>query len=169
MKIKAHTKQLQKISMAFTLLVAICCAMATKTVQAQTFDTLNDFEYGEIVVLKNDAQYDYTVGPQNSSPITFNPTEFTVLTGATRARFRLLNGPGNTALSVVVSATNVLKDGVGPEMFEITDLEIRPNNPQTNGAGRRVIRIGSTLRTSGDGTFYYAGNYSGVVDVTVSW
>ncbi len=166
---RAHNHQFSNKKACLIIILAVFLIISTSTAKAQVFQTLNDFNYGEIIVLKNDAQYDYTVGPQNSSPLTFDPSQFTVLTGAVRARFRLTGAPGNTALNISVSATDVLKDGVGPEMFEITDLEIRPNNPQTNGAGRRVIRIGSTLRTSGDGTFYYGGSYTGMVDVTVSW
>lgn len=134
---------------------------------AQTITILEEFDYGSIMVLNNSSPRNFTISPTGN--LNYNASHFAVISAGNRARFRITGGPPNSAFSVTVSATQLLQNGVGPQYMDIINPVVRPTTLATNGSGVDVFRIGTTIRTSGDGAQYTGDPLTGSVMVTVNF
>lgn len=150
------------------LLMSSFCFLAFASQESKAdLLVLDEFDFGTLVILNNSAPFTYRVDSDNNT--TYNPSAFLPLSPPNRASINVSNGPPNTAFSVSVSAAPVLLNGAGPQFFTVTNVVTNPVTPFTNGSGSLNVRFDSTLRTSGDGTPYPNGNYTGNILITVDY
>lgn len=121
-----------------------------------------ELSFGVFAVRRNDAVYEITVDindnvTHDAVGIVLGPT------APQRAEYELRDQMPNTILDI--SLTDATLTAGGAASFTITNYT--HNNTSTDAGGDATVLIGATLRTSGDGTKYPTGNYTGTTDLFI--
>lgn len=147
------------LSVVFTILMV-------SSAFSQTLIENRPFDYGLVTINSNAGAYSMTVATNGT--ITTNPTYITVFQDGVPARFTITGLEASTAYSINIPDTTMLYDGSGPQFFDVINMTISPSSFVTDSNGDGTFLVGSTLRTSGNGSGYPQGTYTGSVLVTVN-
>jgi hypothetical protein len=131
--------------------------------QAQTITTTQALDFGEAVILANDAQYEIVVSHNGSYSVD---PQISLVTPPTEGIYQLSGAPALqliTAINITVTQQMI---GAG-EDFIIDNFDIN-NNPQTDASGDLTVEVGARLRTSGTGNPYLdATTYNSVMTMDI--
>ena len=123
-------------------------------------------DFGTFALKDNNSPHTIVVTPGNG--ITYDPA-FVVGVQAQRGVYSLSGLPHNEALGITIDNTvNLSLNGSGSGAL-LGIGTYTSNNPSTNGSGDATLYIGGTLTTSGSGSLYGNGDYSGSVDLTINF
>lgn len=119
--------------------------------------------FGEFAIAKNDAVSTLRIRHDGGNQIA--TYKILPLAFGQPGIFQLSNYPVFTPLMITVS-NFVLQLGAAPDLL-IEDFTFDPVT--TNGNGEATLVIGATLKTTGTGTNYGDGNYTGVMNIVINW
>ncbi len=139
--------------------------IGSKPVNAQTIIEQRPFNYGTLVVTRNDQVYSMRI-QQNGSISPIDP-ELIQLGSVTAARFDFIGFAPNTSPTYSFVPTTLT--GPGGNYFTLNNFEF-PSQMSTDNSGNRLNRdAGSTISTSGNGLPYSDGTYTGTVLLTITY
>ena len=142
------------------------CVLANTDASADTVNQTQHLDFGSFVLKRNNAVYQLKV--QKNGAVT-SASSFIVITTPVPAMWELTDYPPNTLLTVSIPDAILSVGGAGTgNVFNLTDFTPTANLT-TDGAGAATLRFGASLYTSGSGTMYADGSYSGDVSVTISY
>lgn len=133
--------------------------------EAQT-TTIQQFVLGEFIVRKNDTYYQITVWEDGS--YTYNTLGLTMLTAPQQGIYDIGGfTPSTPVASVDVSGVSDITNGTSH--FEYV-LFYESHDATVDGSGYVTVNVGTTIRTSGDGTSYALNSvYSGTIQIQVNF
>jgi hypothetical protein len=151
------------------LTVISCCSLmclAHFPAFGQDVSITQALSFGSFTVNNNNASHNLVV--QRTGGYSAD-AGYTVLDNPVPAEWALTSFPSSTLLNVVFDdVTNITKLGGGGEYFSMTSFTPTPSL-STDGLGAATLRFGATLVTSGTGTNYTDGTYTGTYDVTINY
>ena len=133
---------------------------------SQTIIQNRPFNYGLITVNDNSSVRTMTIATNGT--ITNNPVHITIFQDGETARFSVTGFDASTQYSISIPDTTISYNGTGPQYFDIVGMTIAPSVFITDTNGEGSFTVGSTFRTSGNGSGYPQGSYTGNVLVTIN-
>jgi hypothetical protein len=157
------------------MLVGFFWLMLVHSADAQEYTEVTALNFGTFGMRDNDNQYSIVLGYDNS--VTYDPEiadnpDFP----PQRGQYDFIDLPPNVTFYVGVSVPNPPVSGglildnssgltFGGGVFTLENFTA--NDLTTDGNGDGTLYIGATLKTSGNGTMYSDGVYSGTYDLTL--
>jgi hypothetical protein len=155
-----------KNKVVYILAVMALISFYGKIAEAQDMAEIHSLNFGEFAMLDNNSVHTIVVTPGNIA--TYDPALIRGIQ-AQRGEYLLTGLPANEALGITLDNTvDLSHNGLGGGALFTIDT-YTTNNPSTNGAGDATLYIGATLSTSGSGSGYIDGPYSGSVDLTINF
>lgn len=133
---------------------------------SQTIIQNRSFNYGLITINDNSSAHSMTIATNGT--ITNNPVHITIFQDGETALFSVSGFDASTQYSISIPDTTISYNGTGPQYFDIVSMTISPAIFITDPSGEGSFTVGSTFRTSGNGTGYPQGSYTGNVLVTIN-
>jgi hypothetical protein len=128
-----------------------------------TMDIIQNLSFGQFAVRNNDAVHTIIVETDNT--VTVDPDLIAII-DAQRGEYLLEVLPPSSVIGIAATA-GTLSDGAGPT-FSVTDYTF--NDPvTTDGAGSVMLYLGATLSTDGTGNYYDTGNYTGSIEISLTY
>lgn len=126
-------------------------------------------DFGELIIKDFNVVAQFVL--HENTGITTGDANTIVLALGQNASFDVSGGPGNTAYTVTIDATTspTLGGGGGGPSFTLDQFQTNPAVLQTDGFGNDTFTMGCRATTSGGGTVYTDGGYSGDYDFTVQF
>lgn len=131
-----------------------------------TITRVDAMDFGTFALKNNASQHNMSVSRTN---IVTADSAYVRIIDPTRGEYALTDFPISTVLTFSIPDTTMSLNGSGVgEIFSLENFT-PPPSVTTNGSGAATLLFGATLRTSGSGSMYPDGNYSGLVDITVNY
>jgi hypothetical protein len=132
---------------------------------AQTIVENQALTFGKIVMSDLNTVSTVTVNPAGS--YTVDPTTY-IMEDPENGDYDLVGGPPSTAYTLTFPPAVGLV-GPGVSNFTVDNFTILPASLTTDLSGDVGFRLGARLRSSGSGLPYSDGNYSGTIDINISY
>lgn len=144
------------------LILSAMVLMTPLSASAVTVVSETSMDFGTFVVKNNNSVAAFNL--TKTSSYTADP-EFIVVSDPTAGSMDLSGFPTNTSISITFDPTTL--SGAGG-VFSISNFDV--TSPRDSGAGGLIsFTYGARLSTSGTGTPYSDGSYSGTLNVIVSY
>jgi hypothetical protein len=127
--------------------------------------TIQALDLGSWFIPNNSGVYTITINTDGTSS---HSPELTKVKGPTKGIYDIGDLPVSTTILSIDVAQNTPMT-FGGSTFTLGSFQTSTNAPATDGAGRVTLTLGLTASTSGNGTPYPDGTYSGLVDVTINF
>ena len=135
------------------------------TVKAQAIVENQALTFGKIVMSDLNTASTVTVNPAGS--FTVDPTTY-IMEDPENGDYDLVGGPPNTAYTLTFPPAVGLV-GPGVSNFTVDNFTILPASLTTDSSGDVGFRLGARIRSSGSGLPYSDGNYSGTININISY
>lgn len=152
-----------KIILFFVVMIGLIAA--GETAQAQTITRVQALSFGTFALKNNAAAHTLRVSRTN---VVTADSAFAIFTDPVRGEYALTGFPSSTPFTVSIPDTSLSLGGGGGAAFDLI-LFTPGSGLTTDGAGAADLRFGATLQTSGMGSMYSDGNYSGTIDITINY
>jgi len=133
-----------------------------------TITLIEPLSFGTIAVLDNSVTSDITISQTSQTTIV---NHIRVIEPGNAAEFVLTDLPGNVQVFTTVSVTQMTTTTVNPaptEQFTLVSVDTAPF-VYTDGTGYASIKVGGTLRTSGNGGNYVDVQYQASLQLTFNY
>jgi hypothetical protein len=149
-----------------TLIYLIMGSVSTQS-NAQIFEEVSPLNLGRVAVIKNDTQGTLTVDRFDN--VSYSE-HFRIILPGLAGVYRLSGAPPNTGFFFSASARSAsFSANLGVETFIIESLHY-DNYDVSDDLGNLYLKIGATIRTSGNGPLIYSdAPYSTIIDVTYNF
>ncbi|BCD96887.1 DUF4402 domain-containing protein [Marinagarivorans cellulosilyticus] len=144
-----------KIFIALVLVIPSLCIAAVTEEQAISF--------GSFAIAANDAQSSIVISKNGGTPV-YSYKIYPLMHGQP-GQYRLSAYPAFTPL--VININDFVLQRTGAPNLLIEDFTHDPII--TDGSGEALLDLGASLKTTGLGGSYGDGNYTGTMNITISW
>lgn len=142
-------------------LLFFVCLIGVQDVRAQSIVRVQELDFGEAVVRRNDATYSMTVLTNGNLSAG---TNFLHLTGVTQGIYRLTGATPNRPITVGITVDQQM---IAPGEAMIIDNFSIDAPATTDGSGEALIRVGARVSTDASGT-PYMGNSNFLAQMTLT-
>ena len=132
---------------------------------AQTLVVTQDLTFGKIVMSDLLSVSTIVVNPAGS--YTVDPTTY-LIEDPENGDYDLVGGPPSTVYTLTFPPAVGLV-GPGVSNFTVDNFTTLPATLTTDSSGDVRFRLGARLRSSGSGLPYSDGNYSGTININISY
>lgn len=161
-------KPVQKSAMAIVCTALICggagVCVPFASVIAQTITPVQEMSFGKFALKNNSSAHMLRVA--RTGGVTAD-SAYIVMDTPVPAEYTLAGFTPSTPLTVSIPDSTLTAAGTG-DHFDLRDFTPTPGLT-TDGAGGATLRFGASLYTSGSGTNYIDGAFSGDIDITVDY
>ncbi|WDE12072.1 DUF4402 domain-containing protein [Thalassomonas haliotis] len=133
-----------------------------------TVTLIEPLSFGTIAVLDNSVASDITISQTDQTTIV---NHIRVIEPGRAAEFVLTDLPGNVQVFTSATVTQMVTTTVDPaptEQFTLVSVDTAPS-VTTDGTGYASIKVGGTLRTSGNGGSYVDVQYRASLQLTFNY
>ena len=134
-----------------------------------TVTLIEPLSFGTIAVLDNSVASDITISQTSQ---TFIVNHIRAIEPGNAAEFVLTDLPGNVEVFTTATVTQMTTGTIDPtpptEQFTLVSVDTAPS-VTTDGTGYASIKVGGTLRTSGNGGHYFDVRYRAALLLTFNY
>lgn len=148
------------------VLIILCVVLGGFSSPRTVFAAVTEIQpigFGSFAIAANDVQSTITIAPNGGTPSYTN--KIYPLVHGQPGRYQLTAYPAFTPL--IININNFQLQRTGAPSLLIEDFVHDPII--TDGTGAAILDLGASLKTTGLGGSYGDGNYTGNINITISW